>query len=178
MGSPVSFDVDCYGEIYMVDYNGNINKLVNRFSSWVKEFTVQTGHVVSGSTRNLIQNDDKSLQVENTSAGSKDYVITVFGRTNITTRNFLDLDVVGSMSTGTSGLLRISLKRWTDNQFVQVSAQTADATKRRFRLSGLSAQNYVRAGDGRIELKLDLRKSGTVSGFTRVMWDQVLFKVN
>lgn len=177
IGSPVAFDVDSFGEIYIVDYNGGINKMVNHFASWVKEFTLQSGRVASGAVRNLVLIDDKPLQIENATAQSKSCTVSVFGRSNVTARNALDLDAVGQLTQGATGLLRISLRRWSDNQFVQVNAQNMDSVKRRFRLTGLSATTFVRAGDGRMEVKLDVLRSGSVTGLYRAMWDQVLLKV-
>ncbi len=177
VGFPVSFDADSYGEMYLVNYAGSISKFERSNTSWVKEFTIQSGRIASGAVRNLIGYDDKFLQIENSTVDSKDYVITAFGRSTVTSRVGLDVDVVGSMTTGTTGLLRISLKRWSDGQWVQVSAQNMDSVKRRFRLSNLSATSFVRTGDGRMELKLDVKKNGTTSALTRVLWDQVVLKV-
>lgn len=177
IGSPVAFEVDSYGELYIVDYNGKVSKVINPFSTWVKEFTVQAGRLASGATRNLVLGDDKFLQIENATAQAKNCTITVFGRSNVVARNALDVDAVGALTNSATGLLRIFLKRWSDGQFVQVSAQNMDSVKRRFRLTNLSAAQFVRNGDGRIELKLDVTKNGTVAGLYRASWDQVLLKV-
>ncbi|MBS1723133.1 MAG: PQQ-dependent sugar dehydrogenase [Armatimonadetes bacterium] len=174
MGSPCSIDVDSFGELYVVDLNGNIVKISKTNATWLHDFSVQNTTIKSGSLRNVIGLDDRFLDLEPSTPLGLDAQVSFVGTTNRPSSTFLDFEAVGKVSTGSAALLRMYCKRWSDGQWVQVRAENMDATKRRFRAAGLSAATYVRAGDGRIEVRLLAHKSIQNSTGYRVSWDQVV----
>lgn len=174
LGNVSSIDVDAAGELILVDYNGKATRLSRTNSTWIKEFTVQQGTVASGGLRSLIGSDDKTLAIVMANTSPLKSTVTVIGKTNRANPSFLDVDLVGNMSQPVNGLLRIYARRWSDNAYVQVSAQTINGTKRRFRLTGLPAATYVRSSDQRIEVRMTVERNGVSSGSLQVLWDQVV----
>jgi hypothetical protein len=178
IGHVSSIDVDSYGEIYLVDYSGKVTKLGRTNTTWLTAFTVTTGKVVSGSLRHVVVIDDRSMTLEPPIPTADDIVSTYIGKTNRPAPTTLTFDAVGRVSPGATGLLRLLVRRWSDNQWVQVRAENMNGTRRRFRVSGLSAADYVRAGDGRIEIRLSVHKKVPTAGPFRAYWDQVVARAD
>lgn len=177
IGSLASIDVDAAGEIILVDYNGKASKLTRSNTTWIREFTVQTGSVVSGSLRHLVLNDAKPLTLALTVDALPTSTMTVVGRTNRATKTALDIEAVGQLTHIGKGRLRMYARRWSDNQYVQVRVENIDQVKRRFRMTGLDSATYVRASDGRVEMRLTVERIGFSTNATRIQWDQALMTV-
>ncbi|MBS1714171.1 MAG: PQQ-dependent sugar dehydrogenase [Armatimonadetes bacterium] len=173
IGGIVSIDVDSYGELFLVDLNGKVSSLTRTDSTWIKDLTVQDGKIKSGALRNLIGIDDKDLVLSTKAGLPATSTMTVVGQTNRSSSSFFDFDAVGRLSNGSKGLLRMYARRWTDGAYVQVRAENMDSTQRRFRVTGLPAATYVRASDGRVEIRLGVQVTQSVATST-VAWNQVL----
>lgn len=174
IGNVASIDVDSYGEMHLVDYTGNkVTKVRRSNATWLSDMTVPLGILKSGAIRSLIGNDDTYLIVETPNAQATKTLVVVIGKTNRTNRTALDLDLVGRVLGTNKALLRVYLRRWSDSQLVQVRAENMDGTKRRFRMTGLSHADYVRA-DGRIEVRMSVERTGVAAGALSSQWDQVL----
>ncbi|MCC6403746.1 MAG: PQQ-dependent sugar dehydrogenase [Fimbriimonadaceae bacterium] len=175
LGNISSLDVDSSGEAWIVDYQGRL-LAIDLMGTALRTVVASDGRIASGGARHAVQDDQHLLKLAPVPAvPGKTGVIAMFKTTtpNIATLGF---EAVGQMSAG-GALLRVSFRRWSDDQFVQVRAYRMDALRRRFQVTDVgNSGDYIR-NDGRVELKLTTEQTSGVSG-AQTWWNVLDLKVS
>lgn len=174
LGNVASIDADASGELWITDYQGRV-LAVDTLGTALRTVTATVGRIVSGNTRHALQDDQHLLKLApGASAPNANAVVAMFKATALVPATF-GFEAIGQMSTG-GGLLRVALRRWSDDQFVQVRAYRIDAVRRRFQASGLAnALDFVRS-DGRVELRLSVEQDSGTTG-AQTWWNVIDLKL-
>ncbi|MCW5937538.1 MAG: PQQ-dependent sugar dehydrogenase [Fimbriimonadaceae bacterium] len=174
LGSISSIDMGYDGELYLCDYSGGrVLKLNRPNSTWLSGLVNREGTIIRGSLRHVLLRDNVELVLRPNLAARRS-IIDFVGNTNRANPTALDVDLVGRYGIDAKATLRVMLKRWSDGEFVQVSAFNMDGVSRRFRVTGLPAGTYVRGSDGRVEVRAQMEVKGAIATSAFVYWDQVV----
>jgi hypothetical protein len=121
------------------------------------DFTVAFGTLISGDLTDLLVSDDQYIRTRSHfgfSSGEPNVSdLYVGAATNAVSPATLDLAIESRLNTP-GGRVKVRLRNWTNNVLEQVHQYTQGTTEATEVISGVSALNRVRAGDGRIELSM------------------------
>lgn len=178
-----SIDVDSKGELYLVDYRsggqGRILKIVPENRAWLVSVMPDHQTPLLGDVRTLAAADGKSLianQLESVVVPrmfQADFFVNM--ATDMATVSEFDLfiDMRASASIGAS-TLTVMARNWNTGQLVQLGNFPVTSTMQTKQLLGVAAANYVRSGDGAIQLYLLTVNPGAYSSSRLTMeYDRV-----
>ncbi|MGE0001572.1 MAG: sorbosone dehydrogenase family protein [Fimbriimonadaceae bacterium] len=170
LGNIASIDVDSSGELWITDYQGRL-LAINFLGTALRTVVASSGRIESGNARYAVQDDQYFLKLAPVVTDPGKCGVVAMFKTGVTTPTALGFEAVGQMTAG-AGLLRVALRRWSDDQFVQVRAYRIDTLRRRFQVADVgNAADYVRS-DGRVELRLTTEQDVGTTG-ARTWWNLI-----
>ncbi len=168
-GGISSFATDAQGELYIVDYRsggqGRILKIVPENRAWLVSVVPDQQTPLNGSVRSLSAADGKKLIASQLESPifprmfqSKFFVNLA---TDMATTSQFDvfIDLNASASIGSS-TLKIFARNWGTDQLVEIGSFAVTTTPTTLQILNVSAGNYVRSGDGAIQLYFDSLNPG------------------
>ncbi len=179
VGNVSSFGVDSNGEIYIVNYtNGSILKIQPLNAVWMTDLTPDLAGAILGGIRETILSDDKVLLLYPVLNGptirSFQGILDVGLQTDVVTPTSFDLTLEARINQPVAGLLTVSFRNWNTGLLEDVATFNTSTTDQVFTINGVSATNYRRTADGRVEMRLRSYPGGpSLSRDYRTYYDQV-----
>lgn len=158
LGNISSLDVDSNGNLYLVSYSGGkILRLVPNTFAWITDTSQKYIGRKLGGVRELLTVDGKTYQMWPNwlvdSAAEENLATLIVGhQTDNFAATTLSCQVDGFFNQAGNGTVKVQLYNWSTSSYDNVITGTMTGSNQTFSVSGVSAANYRRAGDGRIQM--------------------------
>lgn len=160
-----SIDVDSSGELFVTAYGtGIVYRLSRRNSTWLTDAGRAEGLIIGGQVRSLVLNDNKVLTLAPFTpvySETKRTTAVIGFKNNVASHANLTVGVTAKMNQAVSVPTLLRLRNWTTGVFDTVKSFNLGAANSNQSVI-VPSLDYVRAGDGRIEARLETSYTGVL----------------
>lgn len=157
VGSLSSFGVDANGELYLVDYNGTIRRLLPENAIWMTNITAPEGGIISGGLRELLCVDNLRMRTFSVFTPEIDQAnlttLELNLKTDITNLQEVDVSVTASIDQSVGGQLRVFFKNVNTGMWERVATFAVGTSEQTFTMPNIPATNY-RDANGNIMMQV------------------------
>lgn len=175
LGAVSSFGVDAEGEIYGVNYGGQVRKIYRPNTTWVTDVARTDGLITNGQVRSLIASDGKLLELRPFSSFAtmnKSTAILVGAKSNITGGTTIDVSFMAKANQAITSTGQLTVKNWTTGQFEPMTDFTLNGTYKTVTAS-IPILDHVDPVTGRMEFKSSTSYLGIlINSFLKIQYDK------
>lgn len=146
VGSLSSFGVDANGELYLVDYNGTIRRLLPENAIWMTNITATDGGIISGGLREILCVDRLTMRTFSDFTPEIDQAnlttLELNLKTDISNLQEVDVSVTASINQSVGGQLRVFFKNVNTGMWERVATFTVGTSEQTFNALNIPATNY------------------------------------
>jgi|GEM_PF-2431400 len=157
VGNLSSFGVDANGELYLVDYNGTIRRLLPENAIWMTNITAPDGGIISGGLREILCVDGLTMRTFSDFTPELDQAnlttLELNLATDIANLQEVDVSVTASIDQSVGGELRVFFKNVNTGLWERVATFAVGTSEQTFTMQNIPATNY-RDGNGNIMMQV------------------------
>lgn len=146
VGSLSSFGVDANGELYLVDYNGTIRRLLPENAIWMTNITAPDGGIIAGGLREIVCVDRLTMRTFSDFTPEIDQAnlttLELNLKTDISNLQEVDVSVTASINQSVGGQLRVFFKNVNTGMWERVATFTVGTSEQTFNALNIPATNY------------------------------------
>lgn len=146
VGNLSSFGVDANGELYLVDYNGTIRRLLPENAIWMTNITAPDGGIISGGLREILCIDGLTMRTFSDFTPELDQAnlttLELNLKTDIANLQEVDVSVTASIDQSVGGELRVFFKNVNTGLWERVATFAVGTSEQTFTMQNIPAANY------------------------------------
>lgn len=146
VGSLSSFGVDANGELYLVDYNGTIRRLLPENAIWMTNITAPDGGIISGGLREILCVDGLTMRTFSDFTPEIDQAnlttLELNLKTDITNLQEVDISLTAKIDQSVGGELRVFFKNVNTGLWERVATFAVGTSEQTFTMLNIPASNY------------------------------------